>query len=218
MRLRGSGFLISPYLFTFVFVMLYVNSPLAQDLIAQADRGVVRVVSQKFETVVATGTGFVVGQGGVVATNNHVIENGEKFIVVSKHAPSGPVFEAKVIWVSRGYDLALLKVAGLNISPLVIAENIPEKGTAVTAIGFPGAADNSLDLSGIKNLAESTFTQGIIGRVVRASYSQSEQKQRVLQHSAAVNGGNSGGPLLDACGRVVGVNTAKALSRMEGGL
>ncbi len=190
-----------------------IDATIAQDAIAQADRGVVRIVVYKAGQLFF-GTGFVVGQGGVVVTNNHVVEGGDEFVVLSKHAAGGPRFQATVIWVSPDYDLALLKVAGLDLPRLVIAENIPDKGSAVTTIGYPGVADAlSKD---INNLAESTFTQGIIGRTIVASYSVEGKNQTVLQHSAAVNSGNSGGPLLDACGRVVGVNTGKALGRVIG--
>lgn len=191
-----------------------IDATVAQDAITQADRGVVRIAAFKAGQLSSLGTGFVVGQGGVVVTNNHVVEGGDKFVVLSKHAAGGPRFQATVIWVSPDYDLALLKVAGLDLPRLVIAENIPGKGSAVTTIGYPGVADARSE--DITNLAESTFTQGIIGRIIETSYSNEGKKQTVLQHSAAVNSGNSGGPLLDACGRVVGVNTAKALGRIIG--
>ena len=191
-----------------------IDATVAQDAITQADRGVVRIAAFKAGQLSSLGTGFVVGQGGVVVTNNHVVEGGDKFVVLSKHAAGGPRFQATVIWVSPDYDLALLKVAGLDLPRLEIAENIPGKGSAVTTIGYPGVADARSE--DITNLAESTFTQGIIGRIIETSYSNEGKKQTVLQHSAAVNSGNSGGPLLDACGRVVGVNTAKALGRIIG--
>lgn len=191
-----------------------VDALVAQDVFTKADKSVVRIVVGK-NGKWGSGTGFVVGQGGVVVTNNHVVEDGDKFIVLSKHAARGPQFRATVIWISPDYDLALLKVAGLDLAPLVIAENIPEKGSPVTTIGYPGAADSSLEVD-MNDLAESTFTQGIVGRIITTSYSKGERKQTVLQHSAAVNSGNSGGPLLDACGRVVGVNTAKALGQIIG--
>jgi hypothetical protein len=198
----------------FFIAVCCVDVVVAQDAITQADRSVVRIVVFKSDKFSGTGSGFVVGQGGVVVTNRHVIGDGDGFIVLSKHASGGPKFKATVIWSSLDYDLALLKVAELDLSPLVIAENIPEKGSAVTTIGYPAAADNRHD--SFNNLVESTFTQGIVGRIVEISFSQNEKRRTVLQHSAAVNSGNSGGPLLDACGRVVGVNTAKALGQIIG--
>jgi hypothetical protein len=59
---------------------------------------------------------------------------------------------------------------------------------------------------------ESTISKGIVGRIVEASWKEGGPKFNVIQHSAAINKGNSGGPLLDLCGRVVGVNTLKAVS------
>ena len=191
-----------------------IDVVVAQNVMTSADRSVVRIAVLASGKLRGFGSGFVVGQGGVVVTNNHVVEGGDTFVVLSKHAAGGPRYQATVIWASPDYDLALLKVAGLDLPQLVVAENVPDKGSAVTTIGYPGVADARGE--DINNLAESTFTQGIIGRIIRTSYSQEEKRQTVLQHSAAVNSGNSGGPLLDSCGRVIGVNTAKALGRIIG--
>jgi hypothetical protein len=203
-------------LFFYFFIFLLFSLPVAaENLIIKSDKGVVRIGVFNNEKLVGQGTGFVAGSGGIVATNNHVVDGGNLFVILSKHAPSGRRFVGKVIWASPEYDLALLSVPGLDATQLVFAEKIPEKGAVVTTIGYPGAADVNFTDS-TSNFTESTITQGIIGRIVNGSYSQSEKKQYIIQHSAAVNSGNSGGPLIDACGRVVGVNTAKALGQILG--
>ena len=187
----------------------------AETVITTADRSVLRVIVQK--TVgYSSGTGFVVGPGDVVATNNHVVGGGGDVFVLVKQ-PDGKLRElpATITWTSPDYDLALLKVPGLGKPPLQITDQLPGKGSQVTAIGYPGVADREKNSD---NLAESTVTQGIIGRVVMSSWQRDGLKLNILQHSAAVNSGNSGGPLIDPCGRLVGVNTQKALGKIEGNL
>jgi V8-like Glu-specific endopeptidase len=188
----------------------------AQDVMAQADQSVVRVVA-KDRAGYELGSGFVVAKD-IVATNYHVIENNLGVVVLKKN-PSGsdikPV-KASVLWRSVDLDLALLEVPGLELPVITVRQSMPAKGNSVTTMGYPGAADEALnDLSKV-SLVESTFTQGIIGRMIEASWSANADKQMIIQHSASVNSGNSGGPLLDNCGRVIGVNTAKALGIVQG--
>jgi len=187
---------------------------MAESAIAQADRSVVRVIVKVAEGY-QSGTGFVVGPGGIVVTNNHVIAGSDGIVVLVKHDGSKPEkLSATVTWASPDYDLAILQVNGLGSPPLTLFDQLPNKGSQVTAIGYPGVADRQDQNA--NNLVESTVTQGIIGRVVRSSWRRGGEQLSILQHGAAVNSGNSGGPLLDVCGRVVGVNTAKALGRIEG--
>ena len=187
----------------------------AETVITTADRSVLRVIVQQADGY-SSGTGFVVGPGDVVATNNHVVGGrGDVFVLVKQ--PDGKLRElpATITWTSPDYDLALLKVPGLGKPPLQITDQLPGKGSQVTAIGYPGVADREKNSD---NLAESTVTQGIIGRVVMSSWQRDGLKLNILQHSAPINKGNSGGPLIDPCGRLVGVNTQRALGNIEGNL
>ena len=187
----------------------------AETAITTADRSVLRVIVQHADGY-SSGTGFVVGPGDIVATNNHVVEVRGNVLALVKQA-DGKLLElpATVTWTSPDYDLALLKVPGLGKPPLQITDQLPGKGSQVTAIGYPGVADRDKNRD---NLVESTVTQGIIGRVVMSSWQRDGLKLNILQHSAAINSGNSGGPLIDHCGRLVGVNTQKALGKIEGKL
>jgi hypothetical protein len=191
----------------------------AEDPIAVADRGVVRVVVKHGEKYVE-GTGFVVTSDGFVVTNNHVVSPPGEVLVLVKQSNSNvaSLLPAQLTWSSNQYDLALLKVPNLRSQPLIISDKLPLKGTKVFAIGYPGLADRLLEQQDVNlnSLAESTISEGIVGRVFFSSWLLNGEKINILQHGAPINKGNSGGPLLDACGHVLGVNTQKEVGRIEG--
>ena len=125
--------------------------------------------------------------------------------------------KAKIQWKSKNFDLAVLHAEDLNLPPITLRDGVLNKGTSVISVGYPGAADRSFEASD-SSLVESTVTQGIVGRLLDASWIRDGEKFSIVQHSASVNTGNSGGPLIDSCGQVVGINTAKALGSIEGNL
>ena len=199
-------------LFLFVCSSAYASNEKA---IAQADKSVLRVYSFKNKEVKSSGSSFVVSADNVVATNFHVIRGSDEvFLLVKGSDDKVKRLKANILWTSVDYDLALLEVPDLNLEPLIINDQLPAKGSFVTAIGYPGIADRDEKLT---NWAESTISQGVIGRTTMSSWRENGLQLNILQHSAAINQGNSGGPLLDSCGRVVGVNTRKALSEVVGG-
>ena len=211
-------------LVTTLMVILCVTVGAVEDPIAIADRGVVRILvkhGKTFDEKTASGTGFVVATDGFVVTNNHVVSPpGEVFVLVKQASSNTPkLLPAQVTWASSEYDLALLKVANLSSQPLIISDRLPQKGNKVFAIGYPGVADKLLlDRSdaNLNGLVESTVSEGVVGRVFFASWLENGEKINILQHGAPINRGNSGGPLLNGCGQVIGVNTAKALGSIEG--
>lgn len=186
----------------------------AESPLKAADSGVVLLFTEFGKTSWGSGTGFVVSNDGLVATNFHVV-NGATKITVLKKKPNQEVEEypAKIVSQSSGLDIAVLKVEGMKLQPLVLATKPPAKGDKVYAIGFPASANKNLSREKIEDgLVESTVTEGIVGRVFEGTWSQRNQLNvKIVQHSAAINKGNSGGPLLDVCGRVVGINTQGAL-------
>ena len=196
-------------LFLFVSSIAYAADEKA---IAKADKSVLRVITAKNKKIYSSGSSFVVGIDNVVATNFHVIRGSDEvFLLVKDDEGKVKRLNASILWTSVDYDLALLKVPDLNLEPLLFSDQLPVKGSSVTAIGYPGIADRDEKLS---NWAESTISQGVIGRTMMSSWRENGLQLNILQHSAAINKGNSGGPLLDSCGRVVGVNTQKALSEI----
>lgn len=169
-----------------------------------------------------TGTGFVIDREHV-ATNFHVvnieeqvakIEGGKEFIAVREPGSTKNI-RAQVIWKSKELDLAVLRVPGLKRDPLVLSSagalDYPPKGAKVFALGYPGISDQALQSE--EGFATSTLTTGVVGKTVRAGVGGTVRP--VIQHDAAINTGNSGGPLFDNCNVVIGVNTFVALSRLK---
>ena len=151
---------------------------------------------------VSTGSGFIVAPGKIV-TNQHVVADGARFAVLPVR--STQVYEAKLVWSDPGSDMALLDVPNLPGTPLQLATQAPDKGEKVYAFGFPGASVQMQNGGGI----DSSLSEGIISSAFarRGWGSNASTTINVLQHTAEVSPGNSGGPLFDDCDRVIGINT-----------
>ena len=154
----------------------------------------------------ASGSGFLIDGNGHVVTNDHVVEGANRFTV--RFGEGGRALDAKLIGDDPSTDLAVLEVDASKISaetrPLGLASSSTLRpGDAAIAIGSP------FGLSG-------TVTTGIITALDREIESPNGFPiSGVLQTDAAINPGNSGGPLLDARGRVIGVNSQIASSSQQ---
>jgi hypothetical protein len=122
------------------------------------------------------------------------------------------LLRTEVVWRSQALDLAVVKVPGLKRPPVTLSavppDKSPNKGETVYAVGFPGAADRAMQGDA---MLITTETRGIVGKVGNASGPHAKLRP-VIQHSAQVNPGNSGGPLFNECNQVIGVNTFVAAS------
>ncbi len=170
--------------------------------IEKVEAGVVRVRAD-FSQGYSMGTGFVINAQGYIATNWHVINIKGNFSDRISIYPSDSAEQIPVqrIWASSALDLAILRVRGNFGRPAVpLATVLPDKGQVVFALGFPSVAANW----GSPHVA--TVTQGVLSRAITGSWGRGG-RFRLVQHSAQINKGNSGGPLFDQCGRVIGVNT-----------
>ena len=163
---------------------------------ATIERGVVRVVTT-LDGGIGTGTGFIINDTGLVATNHHVVDGGRRFEV--HISGSTTMVDARVLWRDGDLDLALLRAPGLGGETFVLSTAALGPGDEVWALGFPGLADRLGDGT------QFTVTDGVVGRLLSGAWSGSVLE--IIQHSAEINPGNSGGPLVDACGAVIGVNT-----------
>ena len=152
----------------------------------------------------AVGTGLVVSADGEILTNAHVIADATEIRV--RLAGDTEPTEAELIASDLGNDLALLRINGSNlpVAPFAPAGDVA-LGDEVVAIGF------ALDLDG-----EPSVTLGIVSALDRTLITQNEGAlDGLIQTDAAISSGNSGGPLVDASGLVVGVNTAVARSDLS---
>jgi S1-C subfamily serine protease len=143
----------------------------------------------------STGSGFVIGDNGDILTNAHVIDGAVK---VTVQLADKQVVDAKVIGKDTSSDIALLKVDpdGLDLTSLELgsAKDV-QVGDPVIAIGNPFGLDR-------------TLTTGVVSALQRRiSAPNGEGISNVIQTDAAINPGNSGGPLIDAAGRVIGINS-----------
>jgi S1-C subfamily serine protease len=143
----------------------------------------------------ATGSGIVIDGNGTILTNYHVVENAVKVTVSFE---KGKSVEAQVVGKDPSNDLAVLRIRpdGLTLHPLTLGDSSgAQVGDPVYAIGNP------FDL-------ERTLTTGVISALQRQIQAPNGFTiNNVLQTDAPINPGNSGGPLLDAAGRVIGINS-----------
>ena len=187
----------------------------AADIDAAA-RGVVRVLivgtDEEGESFpVSHGTGFAVS-GNRVVTNNHVVDElriDPRLRVLVVPAEGGEAVEARVVSYSPRNDLALIEIAGgLRLPPLTIAGAAEADSGDVYAVGYPQNVDIAQGL-GLGDVFRAT--PPVKARGSLAGRRPSRQFDTIL-HTAPIARGNSGGPLLDNCGRVVGVNSFGASS------
>ena len=140
---------------------------------------------------------------GHVATNHHVVDGSGQFAVKQGDVQA----PATLVWSSQDLDLAVIRIVGgaSAFPPVELAVSSPEMNSdlAVHAVGYPGLSDHVSD----SPTAVPTYTKGVVSRITVGTWGTG-QRLRIVQHDAAINPGNSGGPLFDACGRVIGVNTA----------
>ena len=149
---------------------------------------------QQPQQAMALGSGFVVDHSGYILTNNHVVDGATRVRV--KLPNDSTEYPAKVIGTDPELDLAVVKIdASKDLNPLPLGNSdAMQTGDWVVAIGSPFGLDQ-------------TMTAGIISAKGRDLGDPGHQIQRFLQTDAAINHGNSGGPLLNIDGQVIGINT-----------
>lgn len=171
------------------------------------------------ELSLGSGTGFPVAlEDGklLVITNEHVVEGGQAFLVVENGGsePMRSILDtpnAVLRWSSETLDLAILEVDGLDLQPLTLTADEPLPGAPMFTIGYPGAADGALGRRSAVLSPVASSADGTVRRVV----ADGTGARRVVQHSADTAGGNSGGPIFDECGRVIGVHYSASMRNRE---
>lgn len=157
--------------------------------------GKLKPTSQNFSSYgdnLTFGTGVIYKSNGYILTNSHVVKDMESIVVVLS---SGKAYKARLKAIDEISDLALIKIDKGGLKPAIFGDmSEVEPGMPVIAIGTP------LSFS-LRNSASKGIVSGI-NRTVDGEY-------RFIQSDAAINGGNSGGPLVNTKGEVIGINTVK---------
>lgn len=154
---------------------------------------------------VSGGSGVIVDAAeGLIVTNNHVIENGQKFTI---DLVDGRIFDAVLVGTDKATDIAVLRIEaetrGLGLSQVeTIDSDTLRTGDLAFAVGYPLGLDQTLTMGVVSGLGRSGMGDAV---------------EDYIQTDAAVNSGNSGGPLLDSRGRLIGINTSILSGSMGGG-
>lgn len=161
------------------------------------------------EEEIASGTGFFISADGYLVTNNHVIAVDESSYTV--YLNSGASYEARLVATDALLDVALLKVDAPDASFSYLSfgdSDAVQVGQVAIAIGNAlGEYRNTVSVGVISGLSRSLYAETGDG--------DAELLQDILQTDAAINSGNSGGPLLDLAGHVIGVNVAASVGTAE---
>jgi len=149
----------------------------------------------------ATGSGVILSADGYIVTNGHVVSNARRVRVRlasegpgrSTMQPSGKILDARIVGIDRETDLALLKIDKTGLPHLNLGDSDSlRQGQLVMAFGNPLGLENSVSM-------------GVVSSVARQI--KPDDFMIYIQTDAPINPGNSGGPLVDADGRVMGINT-----------
>jgi S1-C subfamily serine protease len=163
-----------------------------------ARRGPGPIPRQEPEWVPASGSGFIISTDGFVVTNHHVIENAREIKV---SLADGRTVKAELKGMDPSTDIAVLKIDETGLKALMFADSEAlQPGQIAIAIGNPRGLQH-------------TVTAGVVsalGRTLRAS--NGRLIDDIIQTDASLNPGNSGGPLVNSLGQVIGVNTATIAS------
>lgn len=151
------------------------------------------------------GTGIIVNENGYILTNSHVIRDG-KAKTITVQLTDGRELKGEVLWNDKSLDLAMVKIEADNLIPAELGDSdLVNIGAYAVAIGNP-----------LGMAFDRSVTQGVISGLDRSINVSDESgtmtMDGLMQTDASINSGNSGGPLLNSQGQVIGINTAKAMS------
>jgi S1-C subfamily serine protease len=143
---------------------------------------------------IGAGSGVLIAPDGYILTNDHVVHNAEQ---ISVTLTNGKTLTAAFIGTDAATDLAVIRADGSNLPFATLGDSASLRvGQLVIAIGNPFGF-------------QSTVSTGVVSALARALRSQEGRLiENIIQHTAPLNPGNSGGPLVDSKGRIVGINTA----------
>ncbi len=163
---------------------IYVkNSPSVVSITSHSRRGT------------GTGTGVILTKDGYIVTNAHVVEEAG---TISARLSDDRILEASLVGMDQITDLAVLRIQAENLAPATLGDSTKLRvGDAVCAIGDPLGSE-----------FRGTYTDGIVSAINR-DVAIDGRTMTLIQTNAALNSGNSGGPLINCYGQVIGINTMK---------
>jgi len=179
------------------------------DVVKQVSPSVVSIVIKKtgfdfftgpYSQEQGIGTGFIIDKDGIILTNRHVVSDTSADYIVVVNQQN---YDVKKIFRDTAHDVAILKIDVSNLTPVELGDSSQlQIGQKVIAIGYAlGEFPNTVTTGVVSGLGRSvTASSGTLGT--------SEVLDNVIQTDAALNPGNSGGPLLDYSGKVIGINVA----------
>ncbi len=193
----------------YVYVDEQIGSELStQELVAEIAPAVVSIVTESvsynwfWQAVPQTGagSGIIISPEGYIVTNNHVVEGANKVTVT---VSSGSTYEATIVGTDAETDLAVVKIDTSGLDYLHFLENSLEQLGVLDPVVAVG---NALALPG-----GPTWTLGVVSNLGRSiEVDTGVVLKDIIQTDAAINAGNSGGPLVNMAGQVVGINVAIA--------
>ena len=168
----------------------YVNA-----VVAISNEGTTTNMFGQVSATASSGSGFIISEDGYIITNNHVVEGAQKLTVLMT---SGEEYEATIIGADEENDVALIKIDATGLPTVSIGDSDTiEVGEQVCAIGNP--------LGELTN----TLTVGYVSALDREINENRTTPINMFQTDCAINAGNSGGPIFDMHGNVIGITTAK---------
>ena len=165
-----------------------------QEIYVKCIPSVVSITSE-YRNGKSTGTGVILTGDGYIVTNDHVIENGERITV---QLTDDRVCAARLVGTDKASDLAVLQISAEGLTSAELGDSDALRvGDSVVAIGDPLGVEY-----------RGTMTDGIVSAINR-NVNVNGRSMNLIQTNAALNSGNSGGPLINSCGQVIGINTMK---------
>lgn len=188
-----------------VAITLYKDSPKYKNVLNKETKKIEQVEDGTERKKVGSGSGFLISSDGLIVTNRHVVDSKDVDYEVTFN--NGDIQKSEVLAIDPIYDVAIMKISFASNKKYPYLElgdsDILNVGESVIAIGNAlGELKNSVSVGIVSGLSRSVTANGNSGLV--------EKLEKVIQTDAAINKGNSGGPLIDLYGKVVGVNVAIA--------
>jgi len=206
-------------------LLLLITIITSANPIKEAKSSLVRLGIYNGDELISTGSSFPISKD-IFVTNFHVIED-SKFskdyktkALVGVINGSYQTIETKLLVSDEKRDLAIIQIIGLDKRPLNLLSGLEDNqirdsisDRVVYSIGFPGSSDMMQEGKITQNNIVPTSKRGIISKFTKFVIdSNSNREIAMIETDATVNEGNSGGPLINECGRVVGINEMKIIS------